>query len=185
MFIHPLNSKTKISNLTEECIQPNAVDLKIGKVFAPSIDTKMELEPLIGVNKTGHRSFYELFPDFRINNPYNSDKAAGIPNKADQALVYTILPNSFVQFETQHEVEMGEGEIGWLVARSSLIRNGLIVHSGIYDAGFKGVVGGVIHNPTSQYAFIEANARIAQFLVAQSESIKKYDGQYQNKGVIK
>ena len=42
----------------------------------------------------------------------------------------------------------------------------------------------IIQNPTDQEVFIERGARVAQLVLTKAESIKKYDGQYQDKGVI-
>lgn len=166
MFIHPLgkNTRTTVSNLNDDCIQPNAVDLEVAKMFKMK-DTTPEV--MILKNKTVHGEFEDVHE--RLTNKPNH---------------FRLEPGCFYQFETNHYVEIGEGEVGWIIGRSSLIRNGMMVTSGVYDAGFRGNVGGVIFNLGPYSTTIEVGARIGQLLLAESDSVKKYEGQYQDTGVV-
>lgn len=184
MFIHPLNAKTAVTNITADCVQPNAVDLKIQAMY---VQHGRKERAMILKNRTSHSRFIPLQPSqVYVGLPPNFAEEI-TPSARDSiatTMAWVLKPNHFYQFETAHTVDMGEGEIGWVVGRSSLVRNGLLVSSGIYDAGFRGNVGGVIHNPTDQEVVIEVGARVAQLVIAKSESIKSYDGQYQDKGVV-
>lgn len=69
---------------------------------------------------------------------------------------------------------------GWFVPRSSIIRCGNDLRSGLYDAGFEADNFGailIVRVPM----FIEINARIAQFLISTAVSSELYDGQWQGK----
>lgn len=67
---------------------------------------------------------------------------------------------------------------GWFVPRSSIIRTGNDLRSGLYDAGFEAENFGAILI-VNQPVFIEVNARIAQFIVSTAVSSELYDGQWQ------
>lgn len=75
-------------------------------------------------------------------------------------------------------VELPEGYAGWLVSRSSLVRNGVMCISGVYDSGFCGHLGAALHIPKG-YVKLEQHVRFAQFVIVQSESAGLlYQGDY-------
>lgn len=69
-----------------------------------------------------------------------------------------------------------------ILARSSVLRCGGIIVSGLYDAGFKTEHCGcflTVNNPM----YIEVGSRLAQFICLESHTVatdKLYNGQYQN-----
>jgi len=70
------------------------------------------------------------------------------------------------------------GYCGWVKTRSSLVRNGCLVESGLYDTGFScDSFGAMLFVHTS--ITIEQNSRIAQFLLFDAEQADLYDGQWQ------
>lgn len=94
--------------------------------------------------------------------------ASGFFNLA--AGVYSITFNEGVHVPEKH--------CAWIKTRSSLVRNGSIIESGLYDTDFKVDEAGavlIVHNPLS----IEKNARVAQLLLFEAEDASKYDGQWQ------
>jgi len=107
-------------------------------------------------------------------------------NKTDTPEYVLITPNE----EGYYELPMGiysitfneggrvpENHCGWIKSRSSMIRNGVSVESGLYDTGFECQTFGAVmfvHNSVK----IEQNARVAQFLLFESEEAEAYDGQY-------
>ena len=72
---------------------------------------------------------------------------------------------------------MPTGYAGWLIARSTLNRNGIFITSGLYDSGFENFIGGVMHVRGGP-ARIEKGARIAQFIFVEAETVRLYDGEY-------
>lgn len=84
--------------------------------------------------------------------------------------VYSVTFNEGGKIPVEH--------CGWFVPRSSIIRTGNDLRSGLYDAGFEAENFGAILI-VNQPVFIEINARIAQFLVSTAVSSELYDGQWQ------
>ena len=143
---------TNINNIDDESIQPNAVDLKIDKVWEITDD-----EFYLGIKDKHHRKGKEIKP-----------------NSFDEFLLQA---NRSYQFETPHYVIIPEGYVGWLIARSTLNRNGIFITSGLYDSGFQNYVGGVMHVRGGP-ARIQKGARIAQFIYVEAETAGMYDGDY-------
>lgn len=69
--------------------------------------------------------------------------------------------------------------VGLIRQRSSLLRNGTVLHSSVFDPGFETEFMGTllyVHEPL----FIEKDARVAQIYFHECEAADKYDGQWQN-----
>ena len=143
---------TNINNIADDDIQPNAVDLTIEKVWEITDD-----EFYIGINTKHHRKIKEI--------------------KLDTFDEFRLQANRSYQFETPHYVVIPEGYAGWLIARSTLNRNGIFITSGLYDSGFQNYVGGVMHVRGGS-ARIQKGARIAQFIYVEAETASMYDGDY-------
>ena len=145
------SSKSKLTNVQEGDVQPNAVDLRLGKVFKISqstfkIDEKEKL----------HRGSFELKPD-----------AQGYFNLAEGH--YEVIMDNMIT--------VGENEAGWVITRSTLNRNGVFLTSGLYDTGYDGVMAGMMH-VTCGPMRIQKGTRIGQYLSFNAESLHKYDGDY-------
>jgi deoxycytidine triphosphate deaminase len=64
--------------------------------------------------------------------------------------------------------------------RSSLVRNGILVHSGQFDAGFETKKAGC-YMQVLRTTIIDRGARIAQAIVTETEPVENtYNGQFQN-----
>ena len=146
-----IGSTTNINNIDDECIQPNAVDLKIDKVWEITND-----EFYLGVDSKRHRKGRELTPELGE---------------------FHLASGKSYQFETSHFVIIPEGHAGWLIARSTLNRNGIFITSGLYDSGFQNYVGGVMHVRGGPER-IQKGARVAQFIYVEAETVSMYDGDY-------
>ena len=157
------NSKSELSHVQEGDIQPNAVDLRLGKVFA--IDR--ERFELSNEHKK-HRGSHELLPD------------------ADG---YFFLGPGSYEVIMENIIRVGEGEAGWVITRSTLNRNGCFLTSGLYDSGYGidvktgegvgGMMAGVLH-VTIAPARIKKGTRIGQFVLFNAECLHLYDGEYGN-----
>ena len=156
MIVH---SKDFVTDLTDDCIQPNAVDLKVSKLLMITSEPFVLTE---GHKRNRHKTEVPLFQD-----PQNKDK-----------LIWHLYPGSY-EFETEHYVNVPEGTAGWIIPRSTLNRNGIFITSGLYDSGFKNFIGGVMHVGSGEF-FLSPKTRIAQFVTLQAETNHKYDGQYQD-----
>ena len=156
MMIHIAANDTQ-SNLTNvklTDIQPNAVDLRIDKIFAMN-DNIFQLGEENGKEIKQHRGSTEVLPD--------SDG-------------YFNLPFGSYEVVMENIIDVGPDEAGWVITRSTLNRNGIFITSGLYDSGYHGVMAGALH--TSMFARIKKGSRVGQFLLFKSQSLKKYDGDY-------
>ena len=145
------NSQSTLTNVQDEDVQPNAVDLRLGKIFGLSSNT-FEIDN----NNKKHRGSFELTPD--------SDG-------------YYTLENGTYEIVMENIINVGADEAGWVITRSTLNRNGLFITSGLYDSGYHGVMAGALH-VTGGTARIKQGTRVGQFLLFKAESLKKYDGDY-------
>lgn len=145
------NSKSSLTAVQEGDVQPNAVDLRLGKVFKIK-DAVFE----ISNDEKKHRGSFEIHPD---------------PDG-----YYTLQPGSY-EVVMENIINVGEGEAGWVITRSTLNRNGCFLTSGLYDTGYNGIMAGVLHVNIGT-ARIKKGTRIGQYLNFNAEALHKYDGDY-------
>lgn len=93
---------------------------------------------------------------------------------------YWLWPGAY-QIVLGDRIKMGENEAGWVIARSSIIRNGHMIATGLYDSGYEGPMIACLHIMHNLFK-IKPDERIAQFICTKAESVKLYNGQYQGKG---
>lgn len=147
------NSNSKLSKWMEETqIQPNAMDLKVDKIFEINSDRTF----MIDEETKEHRGSIEIEPD--INN-------------------YWHLKPGCYEIIMEGQITIADDEAGWVITRSTLNRNGLFITSGLYDSGYQGVMAGALHVNVND-AIIKKGTRVAQFLLFKAESLNQYDGDY-------
>lgn len=132
-------------------VQPNAVDLRLGKVFRILSNT-FEIDE----EKKVHRGSEEIQPD--VDG-------------------YYFLEVGDYEVIMENEIEVGDGEAGFVITRSTLNRNGCFLTSGLYDTGYNGVMAGVMHVGIGP-ARIQQGTRIGQYLNWEAEALSSYDGDY-------
>jgi deoxycytidine triphosphate deaminase len=145
------NSRSSLTNVKEGDVQPNAVDLRLGKVFKMSQSTFK-----IDEKEKVHRGSYEMKPD---------------------PLGYFNLPEGHYEVVMENMIVVGENEAGWVITRSTLNRNGVFLTSGLYDTGYDGVMAGVMH-VTCGPMRIQKGTRIGQYISFNAEALHNYDGSY-------
>jgi len=145
-------SRSTLTNVKEGDSQPNAVDLRLDKVFK----IKQEAFEISNDHKKHRGTEYELNPN-----------AEG----------YFFLEPGHYEVVMENIINVGENEAGWVITRSTLNRNGLFLTSGLYDSGYHGVMAGVLH-VTIGPARIKKGTRIGQYLSFDAESLSTYDGDY-------
>lgn len=167
MFINPRTAIEKgwITGIQDEelQVQPNAIDFTIDRMFnindnqfiiaKDQANPKKELKQMRGGN--------EFLP--------YPDRATGIQLFNLKAGSYDILSDVFV--------ELPEGVAAMLVTRSTFVRNGLFLVSGLYDSGFKGHIGCVLHNQIGT-AKIQKGTRIGQIVFVEASTAFAYAGNY-------
>ena len=152
MMIHVYgDAKTTLTNVEKDDVQPNAIDLRLGKVFK----IKSNVFELTNEEKK-HRGTEELQPD-----------ADGY---------WTLLPGSY-EIVMENIVNVAEGEAGWVITRSTLNRNGVFITSGLYDSGYHGVMAGVMHVNVGTF-MVKKGTRVGQYICVKAEALHKYDGDY-------
>lgn len=145
------NTKSDLTGVETGDVQPNAVDLRLGKVFK-ILPEVFEIEN----EYKRHRGSYEIMPDSKG--------------------VFYLEPGHY-EVVMENKITVGSNEAGWVITRSSLNRNGLFLTSGLYDSGYSGVMAGVLH-VTIGPAKIRKGTRIGQYLSFDAEMLKEYNGSY-------
>ena len=132
-------------------VQPNAVDLRLGKVFKIQ-DNVFTIDE----DHKVHRGSTEFEP---WTDGY-----------------YYLVPGSY-EVIMENDIDVSEGEAGFVITRSTLNRNGCFLTSGLYDSGYKGVMAGVLHVNCGLMR-IKPGTRIGQYLSFKAETLSMYDGDY-------
>ena len=152
MMIHLAspNSNSFLSEFDDDQVQPNAIDLRVDKIFRSYSQVF-----LISEKEKQHRESKEIKP---VDGWWRLDPGS-----------YEII--------MQGTVSIGEDEAGWVITRSSLNRNGCFITSGLYDSGYEGVMAGVLHVNNGPI-MIKHGTRVGQFLLFKAEALNQYDGDY-------
>jgi deoxycytidine triphosphate deaminase len=152
-MIHILGptSKSTLTNVLGGDSQPNAVDLRLGKVYSMRNN-----EFIISEEEKRHRGTVEMLPD--------KDG-------------WFVLPEGTYEVVMENIVHIGPDEAGWVITRSTLNRNGLFITSGLYDSKYHGVMAGALHVRGGP-AKIKKGTRVAQFLLFKAEALSGYSGSY-------
>lgn len=144
-------SRSKLSNVLDADVQPNAVDLRLGKVLNISAN-----DFIIDEDQKQHRGATEM--DVWIDG------------------YYYLEPGTY-EVVMQNIIEVGDGEAGWVITRSTLNRNGVFLTSGLYDTGYKGMMAAAMHVTCGRMK-IKPGTRIGQYLCFDAEALHHYDGSY-------
>ena len=144
-------STSSLTAVQNKDVQPNAVDLRLGKVFnikdkTFTIDEEQKIHRGSEEHEIWEDGYYHLYPGS-----------------------YEVI--------MENEIEVGMGEAGFVITRSTLNRNGVFLTSGLYDTGYHGVMAGVMHINCGKMK-IKPGTRIGQYLSFKAEALHKYDGDY-------
>lgn len=144
-----------VSPTTHAQIQPNGVDLTFDSVFEP-------VEP-------GRISRNDKEIGERREVPTDERDRKSPPT-------YTLSPGGYV-VRYDELIRVPEGHVGFVYPRSSLMRNGCMLNTAVWDAGYEGRGEGLleVHHGIE----LERGARIAQFVLSEAEHEGTYDGTYQ------
>lgn len=158
-YIHIASQRSGsfLTGVEDDAIQPNAVDLCIDKVW--SIHGGF----ILSKDDKKHRQRIELKTE---NGFYN-------------------LSAGTYEISFGNTIKMAADEAGWVITRSTLIRNGLMIITGLYDSGYEGAMAAGLFVGAGP-ASIEKGARVGQFILSKAEALHEYDGSYGIKnGVVK
>ena len=144
-----------LGDVDAEQIQPNGVDLRLGAV--------LEL--------TGTGRITRSDKTISDREPLETT-----PLETGDRQGYHLDPGGYV-LEYADPVTIPEGHVGFILPRSSLMRNGAMLNTAVWDAGYSGRGEGLlqVHNPLT----LEPDARVAQLVLAAADHQDLYDGDYQ------
>ena len=157
MFINPQTAIkngwiTGIKN-PEKQIQPNAIDFTLDKVFI------INDEESFGISE-----------DEKVMK--------GSTPCPPQSGGWMIQERGMIDCLSDMYCDLPKGVAAMLVIRSSLARNGLLLVSGLYDSGFKGHIGFLLHNCSNSTAHFATGTRVGQIIFVHSTSSHLYAGDY-------
>lgn len=78
-------------------------------------------------------------------------------------------------------IHIPDDHIGFILPRSSLLRNGATLHTAVWDTGYEGKGAGLL--TVKAPLEIEDGARIGQFVLASAEHVGAYEGTYHGEGL--
>ena len=133
-------------------VQPNAIDFTVDQLFEVDGDSPAE------IRKDG-KTLRTLKPVELIDGKWHLRRGVAYDI---QSKMYSTLP---------------AGTAAMIWTRSTLVRCGAILASGLYDTGYQGHVGCVIF-PIGGDIVIEQGARVGQIGILQSASNGTYAGSY-------
>ncbi|MDZ5811373.1 deoxyuridine 5'-triphosphate nucleotidohydrolase [Halorubrum sp. AD140] len=133
--------------------QPNGVDLTVGAVFEQTTPGRIGRDG----KRVGEREELEL-----------EDGA------------YRLDPGTYV-VRYGEPVRIPEGRVGFVLPRSTLLRNSCTLDTAVWDAGYEGVGEGRLD--VGHAIEIEPDARIAQLVLAEADHDGAYEGSYQGENL--
>lgn len=154
-------SQSELTAVQDGDIQPNAVDLRLDKVYTFIYEQDLTRRHFrISDDEKQHRRVVET-------PPASSGRDEG----------FFCLGNGTYQIEFSNSISVGEGEAGWVITRSTLLRNGVYIVSGLYDSGYEGRMAALLV-VTGGSAHIKKGTRIGQYLSFNAETLHLYNGSY-------
>jgi dUTP pyrophosphatase len=138
----------------EKCIQQNGIDFTLDRLW--KVDNK--------------------YP----NHISNTDKkfAPRVEIEHDLKHSWTLERNTVYDGMSNFYINLPENTCCLLIGRSSFNRAGVIVHSGLYDAGFKGHIGFMLYSHMT--VVVEKSVRVGQVIILKGESASLYNGSYKH-----
>jgi len=158
-------------------VQPNAIDFTLdslskirdGHLFLLSEKNKV----MRGVQKVQPWTLQEILKP--SSQTHLIQKGFDVHNSKETFFV--IDQNKAYDGMSNMYLTLPKGVACKLIVRSTLNRNGLFLTSGLYDSGFKGAIGFLIHN-RSGTALIAPGTRVGQIAFYTSDSAELYEGGY-------
>ncbi|MCL9814248.1 deoxyuridine 5'-triphosphate nucleotidohydrolase [Natranaeroarchaeum aerophilus] len=145
----------QLSSVTDEQIQPNGVDLTVANVFE-------QTEPgRIGRDGKSIGEREELAPSAETET-------------------YHLDPGHYIA-RYGETISIPEGHVGFVLPRSSLMRNSAMLHTAVWDAGYTGRGEGLLD--VNHELELQQDARIAQLVLSRAEHVGSYDGSYQEENL--
>lgn len=140
-----------------KCIQPNALDFTVDGLHAYPLPTHPTQAHEFIISET----FKQMRPLQRLE-PWS------VKNDS-QDRFWTLQGSSYYDITSDFYVDLPVGVAAYVVTRSTFVRNGLFLMTGLWDSGFKGHLGAVLHN-RGYDAYVAPGTRIGQIIFVKSET---------------
>lgn len=147
-----------LSDVSSEQIQPNGVDLTIDEILEPVDQGGIYQDG----KKVSNRTSLTMREDNEGRNIYDLGKGGYIVKYGET-------------------ISIPEGHIGFVLPRSSLMRNAAMLHTAVWDAGYEGRGEGYLD--VQQPIILEEGARVGQIVYAEADHTGTYDGSYQGENL--
>ena len=146
-----------VSPLREGQPQPNGVDLTLDGVFEPVEAGRID-----------------------VGSKRVADRRAVEPTATADGPLYRLDPGGYV-VQYAERLRVPDDHVGFVLPRSSLLRNGATLETAVWDAGYEGRGEGLlqVNHPIE----LRETARIGQFVVSEADHEGTYDGSYQHERV--
>lgn len=165
MFINPREAigkgwVTGIHN--DNQVQPNAIDFTLDRVFY------IRGRDSFVISEEGKQMRSVVEADPVLDRRYKE--------QTGKELYFWHLREPFIDGTSDVYVDLPEGVAAMLVIRSSFSRNGIFLTSGLYDSGFKGHLGFLLHNRAPGLFSVAKGTRVGQVMFVRADSAKLYGG---------
>lgn len=167
---HSLITRSIIRNIQSPSLQtqPCGVDLTLKRVFKWTSGGIIDLD-----NHHRQTASTQEIPFPFPNAPSNGNNETKPPLDLAQG-------SYLVEFNETVSVPLDL--MGQVFVRSSLFRSGVLIHAGVMDSGYEGVVGALMQVLNPEGLRVYPAARLAQFVFHQlSERVEGYQGDYQGR----
>ena len=144
-------------------VQPNAIDFTLDKAYSV-----LHRPFCIALDRNGNEEKW-----MRGGEELQTFDSHLSPAHAP---VWTIDGGDMIDCLSDMYVEVPDDVAVMLVPRSSITRNGLFLTCGLYDTGFKGHLGFLLHNRHKQKAFLGPGIRVGQCMFVAADSVGQYAG---------
>lgn len=158
----------QLGDVDAEQVQPNGVDLRLDAVLEP-----VEVGTIARDGKhIAERRSVETVEFGADSDGTTGDNATASADRAG----YHLEPGGYV-LQYAEPVSIPAEHVGFVLPRSSLMRNGAMLNTAVWDAGYSGRGEGLlqVHNELR----LEQGARVAQLVLAAADHEDVYDGSYQ------
>ncbi|MFB6082485.1 MAG: deoxyuridine 5'-triphosphate nucleotidohydrolase [Halanaeroarchaeum sp.] len=147
-----------LDGVDPEQVQPNGVDLRLDSVLEPVEPGELTREG----TSVGERE------------PVGTESIG--PGREG----YVLPPGGYI-LQYEDTISIPEKHVGFVLPRSSLMRNGAMLNTAVWDAGYTGRGEGLLQ--VHHGIVLEPGARVAQLVLAAADHDRTYDGSYQGERI--
>ncbi len=157
----------QLGGVDAEQVQPNGVDLRL--------DTILQPVEVGSISRDG-KHIAEREPVETVPFEGSDEAEGGAESGSDARTGYHLEPGGYV-LQYAEPVSIPAEHVGFVLPRSSLMRNGAMLNTAVWDAGYSGRGEGLLQ--VHSELRLEQGARVAQLVLAGADHEEVYAGSYQ------